>query len=224
MVVLPWFKIAFIREVLPAPYKIHKLQWLQNDGEKKNASQCTKQYTQFSITSMPISRTLRVLTWTSFATVEKSVVQNTTKSLRPSGWTKFSSISRDLFFNFRSTEFGSMERKAGINVSSHIWCFGGRFNGAPIVIRNLCISCCNSCCEEYVGGEGKDSTVVEHLVDQSWMSKYSSVVKLPWKESRYRLVVICHLLYIEGARLNQRNKDETEKQTTSETTYDSWIL
>lgn len=116
------------------------------------------------ITSMPISRTLRVLTWTSLATVEKSVVQNTTKSFRPSGWTKFSSFSRDLFcFNFRSTEFGSIERKAGINVSSYIWCFGGRFNGAPIVTRNLCISGCNSSCEEYAGGEGKDSTVVEHL-------------------------------------------------------------
>lgn len=115
----------------------------------------------YNNTSRPTNRTLRVRTWTSFEMVEKSVVQNTTKSLKPSGDKNFPKLKACRFCDiFWSTGFRSIAGNAEISDSVVIWCFGGRLNGLPTNTRIFCIS---DWTPWSVGPEGKDSTVVEHL-------------------------------------------------------------
>lgn len=126
-------------------------------------------------TSRPSSRTLRVLTWTSLDTVAKSLVQNMKKSLKPSGQVDFSLWhDPDLCSLLWLTVSESIEGNTGSKESATIWCFGGRLNGAPTKTRISCNSGSIPILEEYVGVEGNDSTVVEHLI-----GKYD-VIKKWW--------------------------------------------
>lgn len=112
-------------------------------------------------TSRPSSRTLRVLKCTSLNTVVKSLVQNIKTSLKPLGRMNFSSSADPEPCSIQqSTVSESMEGKTEIDK------FGGRLRGAPTKTRICCNSGCTPILEEYVGAEGKDSTVVEHLIER----------------------------------------------------------
>jgi hypothetical protein len=94
------------------------------------------------LTSRPSKHTLRVLTWTSFETVAKSLVQKIQKSLKPSGRRNFSSFP-ELFSLMRFAASESIEGKTGIKESVTIGCFGGRLSGAPTKTLIFCNSGCD---------------------------------------------------------------------------------
>jgi hypothetical protein len=93
--------------------------------------------TETNITSSPRRRTRRVLTYTSFRTVTKSLVQYITKLSKPSALPLLSS-NKDL--KSGEMELDSGGTQTGSKDSSVMGYFGGFFNGGPTKIRNFCKS------------------------------------------------------------------------------------
>lgn len=155
-IILSWLTIALKSEVLPEPYTTHELlSWYERERERDDGL-------GIEHTSRPSSRTLRVLTCTSFMIVAKSLVQNMKKSPKPSGRMNFSILKGNLCSILESSTDGLVTGNSELSESVTDWWFGGRFRGVPTTTR-IFWSSGAPWLDEIVGAGGNDSTLVEHL-------------------------------------------------------------